>query len=134
MAAAAKCQTRAGCGRDAAADDAEAADEAVPEVDHVHRAGATAAGAGLAAHQLGGERLRFGPLRESGPVAAVGGGHPVPRVEHRADPDGDRLLPRVEVYGAVDLATQEEALHRLLEVAQEQHPAVAVEQRSGVGG
>ena len=67
----------AGGGGDAPADDPEAADQAVLEVDHVHRAGPAAAHARAAAHQLGRERPRLGAHRERGSVAAVGGGHAV---------------------------------------------------------
>ena len=62
----------AGGGGDAAADDAEAADEPVLEVDHVHRARAAAADPGRAPEHLGRERLGVGALRERVAVAAVG--------------------------------------------------------------
>src|SRR5262249_46212181 len=66
-----------GRGGDRAADDAEAADQAVVEVDHVHRAGPTTVDPGLAAEQLGEQALRLEPQRERVPVSAVGAGDAV---------------------------------------------------------
>ena len=62
-----------------AADDPEAADHPVLEVDDVHRARAAAADAGRAAEHLGDELLRVGAGREAVAVAAVGAGDPVAR-------------------------------------------------------
>ena len=118
---------RAGGGGDAAAHDAEAADEAVLEVDHVHRPGAAAADPGGAAEHLGRERLGIGALRQGVPVAAVGPGHVVVRLERRADAHRDGLLPGGQVRRAVHLALQEQAVDLLLEAADEAHPAVAIE-------
>ena len=120
-------ERRAGGRGDAAADDPEAADEAVLEVDDVHRAGAPAADAGRAAEHLGGQRLGLGALGERVAVAAVGAADVVVGLERHADADRDRLLAGGEVRGAVDLAPQEEAVDRLLELADQQHPPVGVE-------
>ena len=87
-------QRGAGRGADRPADDAEAADQAVLEVDDVHRAGAPAADAGRAAEHLGGEPLGVGAERQRVAVAAVGAGDPVAVGERRADADRDRLLAR----------------------------------------
>src|SRR5207237_577524 len=38
-----------------------------------------------------------------------------------------RLLPRVQVRGAVHLALEEQVLHRVLEAPDQQHPAVELE-------
>src|SRR5581483_9511725 len=45
--------------------------------------------------------------------------------------DRHRLLARVEVGGAVHLALQEQRLHRVLEAADQQHPAVERERLLG---
>ena len=133
-------QRRAGRRGDAAADDAEAADQAVLEVDHVHRAGAAAADARLAPEQLVEQRLRLDAERERVAVAAVGAGDAVLLLEHRADPGGHGLLTRVEVRGAVDVALLEERLDAVLEAADQQHAPVererllAVGRRGGRGG
>ena len=65
-------------------------------------------------------------------MAAVGAGHVVIGLERHADADGDRLLPGVQVRRAVDLAAQEQAMHRCLELADQQHPRVRVEVRAGL--
>jgi hypothetical protein len=112
---------------DAPAHDPETTHEAVLEVDHVHRPRAAAADPGGAAEHLGRERLRIGALRQGMPVAAVGAGHVVVRLERRAYAHRDGLLPGGQVRRAVHLALQEQALDLLLEPANEAHPAVAIE-------
>ena len=117
----------AGGGGDAAADDAEAADEAVRQVDHVHGPRAPAADPGHPTEHLGRERFGVRSLRERVPVAAVGASHVVVGLERRADPDGNGLLARGQVRGAVHLPLEEQALDVLLEAADEPHAAVAIE-------
>jgi hypothetical protein len=124
-------ERRARRGGDAAADDPEAADQAVIEVDHVHRAGAAAADAGRAAEQLVEQALRIDADRERVPVPAVGPGHAVLGLQHRADPDGAGLLARVEVRRSVHLTSLEERLDRVLEAADQQHAAVQLERQLG---
>ena len=54
----------------------------------------------------------------------VRAGDAVPLAEHAREPDGDGLLPGVQVRRAVDLTAEEEALDAILEAPDEQHPAV----------
>ena len=122
-------ERRAGGGGDAAADDAEAADEAVLDVDHVHRARPPAAHAGGAAEHLGDQRVGVGALGERVAVAAVGAGEVVAGLERRAHADRHGLLAGAQVRGAVDLALEEQPLHLGLEQADQQHPPVALEVR-----
>ena len=110
-----------------AADDAEAAHQAVLEVDDVHRSRAAAADAGGAAEHLGHQPLGVGAGRERVAVAAVGAGDPVARLERGADADRDRLLAGVEVGRAVHLAAQEQPVDLALEQADQQHAAVPLE-------
>ena len=118
-----------GAGRcsDAAADDSEAAHETVLEIDHVHRPRPAAADPRDAAEHLGRQRLGISSLRERVPVSAVGPGHVVVRLERRANPDGDSLLPRGQMRGPVHLSLQKQALDVLLETPDEAHAAVAIE-------
>ena len=119
----------AGGGGDAAADDPEAADQAVLDVDHVHRPGPPAAHAGGAAEHLGDQRAGVGALGERVAVAAVGAGEVVVGLERRADADRHGLLAGAQVRGAVDLALEEQPLHLGLELADQQHRPVALEVR-----
>src|SRR5438067_950367 len=113
--------------RDAAAHDPEAADQPVLEVDHVHRSGPPAAYSAGPPEELVEQALRLNTQRERMAVAAVGPGHPVLRLQHRAHAHRHRLLPRVQVRGAVHLALEEQVLHRVLEAPDQQHPAVELE-------
>ena len=95
------------------------------EVDDVHRRRRDRRSTPVdAAEQLGRQRIGLDPLGQGVAVAAVGPGHVVVRLERQAHADGHRLLAGVQVRGAVDLAGQEEALHRVLEGADQQHPLV----------
>src|SRR5581483_8327955 len=87
-------QREADAGRrgDAAANDPEAADQPVGRRVHVHRAGAAAVDPGRATEHLVQQLLRIDPQRERVPVAAIGGGDAVARVEHARDAGRDRLL------------------------------------------
>ena len=125
-----------GAGRrgDRAADDAVAADQAVLEVDHVHRAGAAAADAGGAPEQLVQQALRRGSDGERVAVAAVGARDAVVGGEHAADARRRRLLAVVEMRRAVHLALQEERVDRFLEAPDQAHPAVEREHQIAVGG
>ena len=122
-----RCGRQGGAQRrgDRAADDPVAADQAVLEVDHVHRAGAAAADAGGAPEHLGDQRLGIGALGQRVPVAAVGAGGVVVGLKRHADPDRHRLLPGVQMGRAVDLAAQEQPVHRGLELPDQEHARVA---------
>ena len=117
-------ERRAGRSGDGAADDAEAADHAVVEVDHVHRAATTSVRPRLAAEELAEQGGLVDPHRQAGAVAAIRGGDRVPLLEQVADADRDRLLPLVEVRGSLHLVVQEEPVHRVLELADAHHPLV----------
>jgi hypothetical protein len=108
--------------RDAASHDAEAADQPVLEVDHVHRSRSSAADAGGAAEHLRGKRLRVGALGERVPVSPVGAGHVIMGLEREADADRHGLLARRQVGRAVYLALEEQAVDLLLELADQHHP------------
>jgi hypothetical protein len=118
-------------GGDAAADDPEAAHEAVRKVDHVHRAGTAAAHACRPAQHLGGERLGVRALRERVPMPAVGAGHVVVRLERRADAHRHGLLAGGQVRRTMHLALQEQPLDLLLEAPDEAHTAVPIEVLGG---
>ena len=57
-------------------------------------------------------------------MAAVRARHAVVRPERGREADRHRLLSGIEVRRAVDLAAEEEALHAILEAADEEHPPV----------
>jgi hypothetical protein len=115
-----------GGGGDAAAHDAEAADEAMLEVDHVHRSCPPATDPGRAPEHLRHERLRVRALRKRVAVAAVGAGDVVVRLERRADADRNGFLAGRQVRRAVNLALQEQAVNLLLKAPDQAHPAVAL--------
>ena len=104
------------------------------EVDHVHRARAPAAHAGLAAEQLGHQRLGVDAQGQRVAVPAVGPGHPVSVGEHAAHADRARLLAGVQVRRAVDLALLKQRLDRVLEAADERHALVELQAQLGVDG
>src|SRR5581483_10998187 len=89
-------------GGERAADDREAAEQPVLEVDDVHRARAAAAEPVLAPEQLAEQTRRL-------------------RAEGEADADGHRLLPLVEVDRPFDLVPHEEAVRLVLEQADAEH-------------
>ena len=108
---------------DRSADDSEAADQAVLEVDHVHRSRPAAADpTRRSAEHLSRERLGISVLSRARAVAAVGPCDRVVRLERRADADGDGLLPRGQMRRPVHLALQEQALDLVLEQADREHP------------
>src|SRR5581483_9651068 len=126
-------ERRPGRGRDRAADDAEAADQAVLEVDDVHRARAAAADPGRAAEQLVEELLRLEPERERVAVPAVRPADAVAVAQAARDADLDRLLAGAEVRRPVNVPLQEERLHELFEAADELHAPVEIEGLLDVG-
>jgi hypothetical protein len=65
-------------------------------------------------------------------VAAVGRADAVAVLEHARHSDGDRLLARVEVGRAVDLAPEEERLDEVLEPPDQDHRAVEAEIELGL--
>ena len=91
-------------GSDRPADDPERADEPVVRRVDVHRAGPTPVHAGGAAEHLVEQALRVDAERERMAVAAVGRTDAIAILEHARHADGDRLLARVEMRHAVDLA------------------------------
>ena len=97
-------ERRAGGGRDAAADDPERADQPVGGRRHVHRAGAAAVHAGRAPEHLVEQRLRVDAERERVAVAAVRRRDAVALLEQARDAGRHRLLARVQMRRAVDLA------------------------------
>jgi hypothetical protein len=117
--------------RESASADPERADQAVGRRRHVHRACAAAVYTRCAAEHLVEEGLRVDAQRERVTVAAVGGRHPVALLEQACNAGRHRLLPRIQMRRAVDLALQEERLHKVLEAADEEHltvdPRVALE-------
>jgi hypothetical protein len=108
----------------AAADDPEAADQAVLEVDHVHRAAATAVRSDLTPEELREQRGLVDTDGDRGAVPAVGRRDRVAAPEHVADADGDRLLPLIEVRRSLDLVVQEQPVNGVLEQTDAEHPLV----------
>ena len=131
-AAALERERRARRGGNAAPDDPEAADQAVLEVDHVHRAGATAAHARCAAEQLVEQALRLEAERKCVTVAAVRACHAVVARQQARNPDLDRLLTRAEMRRAVHVPLEEEGLDEVLEATDHEHATVEVERQRGV--
>ncbi len=92
------------------------------EVDDVHRARAAAAEPVLAPEQLAEQTRRLRAEGETDAVAAVRRRDHVARgLEQRADADGHRLLPLVEVDRPFDLVPHEEAVRLVLEQADAEH-------------
>jgi hypothetical protein len=60
-------------------------------------------------------------------MAAIRAGHTVAVLQGARETDRDGFLPRVEVRGPVDLAAKKEALHAVLEPANQEHLAVETE-------
>ena len=83
--------------------------------------------------QLGEQRLGVASHREQVAVAAVRARDTVAVAQHAREADSDRFLPGVEVRRPVDLAAQEQALHAVLEPADQQHLAVEAEREFGRG-
>ena len=115
-----------GSGRssDRPTDDAEAADDAVREVDDVHRAAAAAVGSGLASEELTEQGGLVDAHRETGAVPAIRGGDRVAGPEQVAHSDCDRLLALVQMGGSLDLVVEEEAVHHVLELPDANHALV----------
>ncbi len=113
--------------RQAAADDAEGADQALVDVGEVHRAADAAADTRCAAEQLGERRLGIHAAGDADAVAAIGVADIVILAEHDAGARRDRLLSLAEVGGAVDEALEVASLHLLLELADTDHHAEQVE-------
>ena len=120
-----RCERRARGGGDRPAHDPEAADHSVFEVDHVHRAGASTAKAGLPSQQLCEQARRIGAACEEDAVAAVGCRDRVLGLERRADADRNGLLALVEVNRPLDLVREEEPLREVFEDPDLDHRLVA---------
>src|ERR687893_1064612 len=105
----------------APADYAVGAEHPGPHVGDVHRAALAVAVAGGLAEQLRGHAVHVEAERDGVPVAAVGGGDHVPLLQGGYGPDGDGLLPDVEVRRPVDLPLGVEVVYLLVEGAAEEH-------------
>ena len=114
--------------RQARGHDAVGAEDPELRVGDVHGAAAAAVGALVLAHQLGEHPGRVQALGQAVAVAAVGRGDDVGGPKRPARADGRRLLPDREVDEAGDLAVAVERGHPLLEAADQQHPAVHLEE------
>ena len=93
----------AGGQRQAAADDAVAAEEAPLPVEEVHRAAAALRDAALAPEQLGHDGVRIGPARERLAVLPVRRHEVIALVERLGGADDRRLLADAQVQEAADL-------------------------------
>ena len=113
--------------RDVAADDAGGAEEAVLDVDEVHRAAEAAAESAFAAHQLGHDALERRAFRDRVTVRAMAAVDGVVVAQLRADADRDRLLTRAQMDEAVDLVRAREPADPLLEDADPPHGAEELE-------
>ncbi len=65
-------------------------------------------------------------------MASVRARNSVTLLQDAREPDCDRLLTRVQMRRAVDLAAEEEALHAVLDTADHEHPPVQVERERSV--
>ena len=125
---------RAGGGGDRSADDAEAPDQPMREVDHVHGARAARAHARLAAEQLGHQRLGVDPEGQRVPVPAVRPGHAIGVRQNAAHADRPRLLAGVQVRRAVHFALLKQGLDRVLEAADERHALIQLQPQVDIDG
>ena len=114
--------------RQAGGDDAVGAEDPELRVGDVHGAAAAAVRALVLAHQLGEHPGRVQALGQAVAVAAVGRGDDVRRAQGPARADGRRLLPDGEVDEAGDFAVAIERGHPLLEAADQQHPALHLDE------
>src|SRR6185436_5042552 len=113
--------------RRAAADDPVRPEHALVDVGDVHRAALAAADAGRLAVDLGHHALDVAALRDRVAVAAVRADDVVVGTEVADHAGGDRLLARVQVDEAGDLARRELAVQALLELADGAHDPVGLE-------
>ena len=81
------------------------------------------------AEELEEQLLGREPLGQRMAVAAEGGGDEVPRLQRRADAHGRRLLALALVDRAGHRALQEQELHPFLELADQDHPPVEVQEK-----
>ena len=114
--------------RRAAADDAVGAEHPFRQVGDVHRAALAVAEAVALAVDLGHHALDVAALGDRVAVAAMRAGDVVVGAEVGADAGRDRLLARVEMHEARDLAGGELGVQALLELADRAHHAVGLEQ------
>jgi hypothetical protein len=113
--------------RHVAADHAGGAEQAVLDVDQVHRAAKAAAEAAFAAHQLRHHRVERGALRDRVPVRAVAAVDRVVVPELPADGRRHSLLADAQVDQAVDLVGPLELPDPLLEHPDPPHRAEQLE-------
>ena len=110
------------------ADDRDARHHPLVHVADVHRPALALAAAGRRAEELEEQLLDRQPLGQRMAVAAEGRGDEVALLERRADADGRGLLALALVDRAGHRAFQEQELHPLLELADQDHPLVEAEQ------
>jgi hypothetical protein len=136
LAGVAELRGEGGAGRvwQACADDPVAAENLQLEVGDVHRAAEALAVARPLAEHLGHHPAEIGAGRDQVAVRPVVAHDVVGLAHHPAGPDGDRLLSDAAVRGADDGALAEELRGAVLEVPDERHQAVLLDQRWAVGG
>jgi hypothetical protein len=125
-------ERHAGGDRHVAAHDRPASEEAVAGVEEMHRATPAADAAGRLAVELRHRPARVARPRQVVRVLAVRGHDVVARLRRRDRPDGDRLLPDVEVQEAADLPLRVGARRGLLEAPAETHLPIEIDQQLGI--
>src|SRR5205085_6491249 len=65
------------------------------------------------------------------PVAAIGAGHVIVRPQGHTDPDRDGFLSGIEMRRPVHLPGQEQAMYRVLELPDQVHATVSLEEHRG---
>ena len=99
----------------------------------VHRAAAAAVGAAVLGHQLGEHAERVEALGQAVAVAAMSRGDDVVGAQRPAGADSRGFLADREVDEARDLAVAVERGDALLEAADDEHPAVHLDQLGRTG-
>ena len=115
--------------RDAAPHDGDARHHPFVHVSHVHRAPLPRQQPVLAPKSSKSKALGREPLGESVAVAPKRGGDKVGRLERRANAHGRRLLSLALVNRAGHRSLEEQELHPVLELADQDHPPVQFEEK-----